>query len=197
MNQFREQRYGEEGYAYGTMPNAFFSQQLERLEKGRILFPAEGEGRNAVYAARKGFESYAFDFSLAGRKKALALAERYNVRIDYRVDQYENVVYPNEFFDAIVLVFAHMPAKKRQQWHRRLATFLRQDGLLIIEGFSKDQLNYRSGGPPVLDMLFSEEELQNDFAGLQLLGLEKRVTILEEGPYHKGEASVISGVFQK
>jgi ubiquinone/menaquinone biosynthesis C-methylase UbiE len=197
MNDFWEMRFGEQGYAYGIEPNAFFSRQLQRLEGGKVLFPAEGEGRNAVYAARKGYEAYAFDFSLAGQKKALALAERYNVNVDYSAAQFETVVYPNEYFDAIVLIFAHMPAQKRQLWHRKLTSFLRKDGLLIIEGFSKDQLQYGSGGPPVLDMLFSEEELIEDFAGLRPLSIKKHQTVLDEGAYHKGEASVVSGVFQK
>ena len=198
MNDFWEQRYSEADYAYGKAPNAFFSQQLQLLKKGaRILFPAEGEGRNAVHAAREGFEVYAFDYSAAGRIKALALAEHYNVRIEYSEEEFENVVYPKEYFDAIVLIFAHMPPQKRRQWHRRLTTFLRKDGLLIIEGFSKDQLHYKSGGPPVHDLLFSEAELLEDFAGLRPLSLEKRLAILDEGHYHKGEASLISGVFKK
>ena len=198
MNEFWEQRYSEVDYAYGTAPNAFFSQQLKRLEGGgKVLFPAEGEGRNAVYAAREGFEVYAFDFSAAGRTKALTLAEQNNVRIEYSIGEFENVVYPKEYFDAIVLIFAHMPPQNRRSWHRRLTTFLRKDGLVIIEGFSKAQLQYKSGGPPAYDLLFSESELLEDFAGLRSLGLETRLAILDEGHYHKGKASLISGVFQK
>lgn len=46
--------------AYGTEPNAFFKAQLDQLTPGRLLLPAEGEGRNAVYAAKKGWEVAAF-----------------------------------------------------------------------------------------------------------------------------------------
>ncbi len=167
------------------------------MPQGRVLFPAEGEGRNAVYAARKGFNVHAFDFSREGQKKALALAVGSGVTIDYRVTTYEEADYPAAWFDAVVLVFAHMPPGKRRQWHRKLAGFLAPGGTLVIEGFSKEQLGYPSGGPRDIEMLYSEEELLLDFEELEVVELEKKVIQLEEGLYHKGPASVIRGQFRK
>lgn len=197
MNEFWEARFGAETYAYGKKPNAWFKEQLNGLPPGKILFPAEGEGRNAVYAAARGHESYAFDPSLEGKKKALALADEHKVSITYHSYAYENATYPPGHFDAIVLVFAHMPAGKRRAWHRKLTGFLKPGGLLIIEGFSKEQLQYGTGGPPDIAMLFSEEELLGDFEELEKVVLLKTLTILDEGPFHKGKASVIRGVFKK
>lgn len=197
MNEFWDSRYSEKGYAYGTEPNEFFRQELGRLSKGKILFPAEGEGRNAVYAARKGFDVYAFDFSNEGKKKALNLANQYGVDIRYQVDTFDSALFPDEYFDVIVLVFAHMPPHKRQQWHRKVAGFLKPGGTLILEGFSKDQLQFGSGGPPTIEMLFSTDELRKDFTDLQVVSLDKKIVQLNEGPYHQGDASVIRGVFRK
>jgi len=75
MIDFWNARYAAAEYAYGTEPNAFFKAQLDQLTPGRLLLPAEGEGRNAVYAAKKGWEVVAFDQSDAGQKKALKLAK--------------------------------------------------------------------------------------------------------------------------
>lgn len=197
MNEFWDSRYSEKGYAYGTEPNEFFRQELGRLSKGKILFPAEGEGRNAVYAARKGFDVYAFDFSNEGKKKALNLANQYGVDIRYQVDTFDSALFPDEYFDVIVLVFAHMPPHKRQQWHRKVAGLLKPGGTLILEGFSKDQLQFGSGGPPTIEMLFSTDELRKDFTDLQVVSLDKKIVQLNEGPYHQGDASVIRGVFRK
>jgi SAM-dependent methyltransferase len=191
MNNFWDQRYSTEEYAYGEKPNQFIQEELAKLNPGRILFPAEGEGRNAVFAADQGWQVWAFDPSTEGRKKALQLAGKHNVEIDYRIATYENMDYPKNFFDCIVLVFAHMAPHQRNRVHQKLAGLLKPGGHLILEGFSKEQLNYPSGGPRNYDMLFSEEELQHDFSGLSKLSITKTETYLEEGLFHQGPASVI------
>ncbi len=85
MRDFWNVRYSEEIYAYGTAPNVFFSSELKKLPPGKALFPAEGEGRNAVYAATCGWNVIAFDQSEAGKEKALQLAAKKGVEIDYAV----------------------------------------------------------------------------------------------------------------
>lgn len=192
-----DDRYGTEEYAYGIQPNQYFKQQLGNVKGKKILFPAEGEGRNAVYAAIKGHKVSAFDPSTEGKNKALLLAEDNKVSIEYMNRGYEDVQYPVNYFDAIVLIFAHMPPEKRTPWHQKLITFLKPGGLIIIEGFSKEQLKYGTGGPPVEAMLFSKEELKHDFARMKIVSLEKEVRDLDEGIYHQGQAAVIHGVFEK
>ena len=75
-------RYSNEEFAYGENPNNYLKEQLEKLPAGNILFPAEGEGRNAVFAAKLGWAVSAFDISDKGKKKALQLAAKNNVNID-------------------------------------------------------------------------------------------------------------------
>ncbi len=87
---FWNERYAEDKYAYGIEPNDFVKQELQKLKPGKILFPAEGEGRNAVYAAQLGFDVYAFDPSEEGRRKALKLARENNVNINYQLAGYSN-----------------------------------------------------------------------------------------------------------
>ena len=73
MKEFWNDRYAKETYVYGTSPNAFFKEQLRLLDVGTILLPAEGEGRNAVYAAKLGWDVYAFDYSAHAHHKAIKL----------------------------------------------------------------------------------------------------------------------------
>lgn len=190
-NDFWNERYAIEDYAYGTEPNQFLKNELESLKPGKILFPAEGEGRNAVYAARRGFDVYAFDPSLEGRKKAIVLAETNAVSIDYQLAAYEDAQYAVNSFDVLVLTFCHMPLSKREDIHKKLISFLKPGGKLILEGFSKDQINNNTGGPRDVEMLFSEKELRSDFSSLQSISVSEQTTLLNEGLYHKGEASVI------
>ena len=191
------QRYAESEYVYGTNPNEFFKQELDKLVPGKILLPAEGEGRNAVYAAEKGWNVAAFDQSDEGRKKALRLAAERGVTIEYQIRDLETNDYPVDHFDAIALVFVHTPALKRQQIHHNLIRFLKPGGTLILIGYSKEQLQYNSGGPKEASMLFSQDELKEDFSDLHDVSIEKLVSEVEEGDFHRGKASVIQMVAVK
>lgn len=191
MNNFWNERFGNKYYAYGTEPNQFFKEQLIKLNPGNILFPAEGEGRNAVYAATMGWQVSAFDPSIEGKRKAELLALKNGVSIDYRIDDYEFVEFPCESFDCIALVFAHMNPVKREEYHKKLISFLKPRGTLILEGFSKNQINNKTGGPRDIDMLFSEKEMEFDFSSLSKLNITETEAVLNEGPFHQGLASVI------
>ena len=191
MTEFWNERYATEEYAYGTEPNRFFETELEKPAPGKILFPAEGEGRNAVFAAKLGWQVTAFDPSIEGKRKAEKLAVENGISIDYQIDNYENVSFPANHFDCIVLIFAHMHPLKRNEYHQKLMSSLKPGGVLILEGFSKKQIVNNSGGPRDIDMLFSKEELKSDFASFSELTISETEVILNEGPFHQGIAAVI------
>lgn len=192
MKEMWNERYSREEYAYGEEPNAFFRSCLDRIATpGRILLPAEGEGRNAVYAARQGWEIEAFDISEAGREKALRLADRHGVHMEYQVAGYETARIETGAYDAVALIFAHIHESKRRSAHQRLASCLAPGGQMILEAYSKEQLRYGTGGPPGEALLYAVDELREDFAGLQVLQLEKTEAEIHEGRYHHGLASVI------
>jgi len=191
MEEFWNQRYAEEGYAYGTRPNDFFKSQLDELKPGKLLLPAEGEGRNAVYAASKGWNVYAFDSSSEAKKKADKLAERLSVNIKYKVSNFNDLTYKEDYFDAIALIFAHFPAQDRRLYHQKLQHYLKKDGILILEGFSKNQFSRSSGGPKNIEMLFSRDQLRRDFNKIRKAKITETEVMLNEGIFHQGIASVI------
>ncbi|MDD5185864.1 MAG: class I SAM-dependent methyltransferase [Paludibacter sp.] len=189
MEDIWNQRYAQEEYVYGVNPNEFYKEELSKLQPGKILFPAEGEGRNAVYAAIKGWDVVAFDSSEEAKKKAEKLAEKNNVRLNYQTASIEEFEYDENSFDAIVLIYVH--TMNREQNHQKLLRMLKPGGVIILEGFSKEQLMNNSGGPRNSEMLFSEEELTRDFNDLKEKQITKTETELNEGQLHKGKASVI------
>ena len=197
-----EDRYGQDEYAFGIEPNEYLKNQLYKIEPGKILFPAEGEGRNAVFAAKKGWTVSAFDISANGRTKALKLAQESNVTIDYRIGEFPDLGYENAQFDVIALIYAHFPAAIRSEYHQLADTYLRKGGIIIIESFSKNHLQYRErnekvGGPKDLDSLFSIEEIKFDFQQYDIIELAEEVIDLQEGIYHNGQGSVIRFVGRK
>jgi len=197
MNNFWNERYAAEDYAYGTEPNAFLKEQLQQLQPGKILFPGEGEGRNAVFAAQMGWEVTAFDSSSEGKAKAERLAKSKSVEIDYQLKAYHEANFQAESFDALVLIYTHIPAQMRREYHQKFAHFLKPGGHLILEGFSKEQIHNSTGGPKDINMLWSPEELEGDFAALSTLKIELVETELQEGEFHKGKADVIRAVGTK
>lgn len=195
--EFWDQRYAEKGFVYGHQPNFFFCKELGKLQPGRLLLPGEGEGRNAVFAARRGWEVVAFDQSREGQRKALELAAQKKARIRYEVTTIDNFEATPESFDCLALIFVHFPSGERRQVHQKLMTYLKPGGTMIMEVFSKDQLGRKSGGPQHLDFLYSKEDLREDFSVLATLDLEETETELKEGRYHEGMASVIRVIGKK
>lgn len=190
MKNFWNQRYEEEHYAYGLLPNRFFKEELDRLPAGSLLLPAEGEGRNAVYAAKKGWDVTAFDFSPAAKAKAERLADSQSAKISFHVTDVMNFSTEMQF-DTIALIYAHFPVSIRLHAHKHLIQFLKPQGHIIFEAFSKEQLGNSSGGPKDLEMLFSISELKKEFPTLEFLTLKEDLIELKEGLFHRGTASVI------
>lgn len=196
------ERYSNDEFAYGEEGNVYLQEQLQKIDKGSILFPAEGEGRNAVYAAVQGWNVSAFDISIEGKNKAMQLAKKNNVQIEYSVGFLDELKFKEKSFDVIALIYAHFPAEIKSHYHKILNTFLKNNGIIIFEAFSKKHLEYNSkndkiGGPKELGMLFSIEELKNDFPNYEVLVLEEKEIELHEGLYHNGLGSVIRFVGRK
>lgn len=193
MKQFWNQRYSDKAYAYGTEPNAFFKSQLDQRPPGRILLPAEGEGRNAVYAATLGWDVVAFDQSEAGKKKAMQLAEAKQTSISYRIvdamDFNEETT-----FDLIFYGFFHVPPTVLLPIYTNLNKFVRPGGTLVLEGFSTKNLGRGSGGPQNEAMLFSTSRVKSLLHDFKALEVWEEEVILDEGRFHQGSASVIRAI---
>lgn len=188
---FWNQRYAAENYVYGEAPNAFFKAQIDNLKPGKMLLPLEGEGRNAVYAAKLGWQVDCFDFSSSGKTKAEALALKHGVQISYQVCDFRDFYWPAQHYDLVGLFYAHLPDESRKQFHQQIIPTLDIGGLLLFEAFDKKQLGKTSGGPQQLDMLYSEDLLHADFSTLRNRVIEQKKVLLQEGPGHTGEAEVL------
>ncbi len=196
-------RYASTDYAYGKAPNTFFKSVLDKHHfAGKILLPAEGEGRNAVYAAQKGLEVFAFDTSIEGQKKAFKLAIEQNVTINYEVGEFFELELIKEKFDVAALIYAHFPPLILTKYYQKVAELIQPNGFLILEGFSTRHLSLRAanpkvGGPGMIEMLFSEDTIKNNFPNFEIIQLEEVEVELKEGLYHNGIGKVIRFVGKK
>lgn len=191
MNDFWDNRYSSEESVYGTDPNEFFKSEIDKLPTGKLLTLAEGEGRNGIYAASIGWEVDAVDFSKVAKKKALKLASEKNVKIHYTVSDLADFFPPENTYDVVSVIFMHLNPGLSKKVHKRAKDSLKKGGKIILEVYHKEQLGRNSGGPQDSDMLYSMEQIQENFRGLKTERLTKEVIDLYESKFHYGEAVVI------
>ena len=202
MKQKWDERYKETEFAYGTEPNLFFKEWLPKFEPGKILMPADGEGRNGVFAAQLNWSVTSFDLSAEGQLKALKLAKENNVSLEYSVGDLEELEFEKNSFDAIGLIYAHFSAEAKSKLHQKLNTYLKPGGIIIFEAFSKSHFHFKKqnpkvGGPDNIDDLFSKEEILADFKNYEILLLAEEEIVLNEGKFHIGTGFVIRFVGRK
>lgn len=196
---FWDQRFAEPGFKYGTEPNAFLHDQAHRLSPAsQVLVPGDGEGRNGVWLATQGHGVTSVDSSAVGLQKAQALAVSRGAVLRTELVDLADWQPPEASFDALVLIYTHLPATFRQTAHRRLAQGLREGAWVLLEAFHPAQLAYTSGGPKDADMLYSPEQISADFGGLiqPVLTWHGQIT-LAEGPGHQGLAHVTRWIGQR
>ncbi|WKV12107.1 class I SAM-dependent methyltransferase [Marivirga harenae] len=197
MKEFWNERYAKEEFIYGTEPNEFFRDVLAVLPIGKIILPCDGEGRNAVYAAKKGWEVNAFDFSPSAKEKARALAKQEMVYPVFEVADMREKDFKEDSADVVALIYAHFPAELRKIAHQKAVKWLKPGGKLILEAFNPKQMENASGGPKNIDMLYTEEMLSKDFEDLNIEKLEVLEINLSEGNFHQGKADVIRLIAEK
>jgi SAM-dependent methyltransferase len=197
MKAIWNERYQKKDFQYGTQPNDFMSAEIKLLSPSRILFPGAGEGRDAVFAAKLGWETHAFDLSEQGQIKALRLASEQKTHIHFNVADASLVKFPLDSFDVIALTYFHLPLEERLPFYERCVSWLKPGGFILLEGFTKKQLGLNSGGPKNIEWLFSAKELEKEFPGLHIVMNEEKQRVLDEGPLHQGIAEVVQFKAQK
>ncbi len=198
MNQqeFWNGKFSKADYFYGINPNDFLASNIELLKNHqKLLCLGEGEGRNAIFFAKNGFEVSAIDASNLGLEKLQnrAIQEKLDIKtICMDLNFWET----DEKYDGIVASYLHMYKDEREELFKKIEDSLNINAYFIAEFFSTKQLNYNSGGPKDLDLLYSLEDFQNYFNSCKK-DIKEEIVILDEGIGHQGEACVIRVVIQK
>ncbi|MCS7079055.1 MAG: class I SAM-dependent methyltransferase [Chloracidobacterium sp.] len=187
------------GYGLGEAPNAFLASQAYRLQPGwKALAVADGEGRNGVWLAEQGLDVFSVDVSPVAQDRARQLAARRGVAVAFACADLLTLALPEAEFDVVVAIFiqfAGPPA--RDELFVKLKRALRPGGLFLLEGYRTEQLNYRTGGPPCVENLYTEEFIRTTFADFEVLHLASRDAVLEEGTAHRGMSALLDLVARK
>jgi SAM-dependent methyltransferase len=187
------QRYALDDYIFGLAPNDWLREQAPALPTaGRVLCVADGEGRNSVWLAQQGQQVDAFDIAELGVAKARKLAADAQVTVNYSVADCDHWSWPVEAYDVVVAVFVQFgdPAM-RERLFANMVRALRPGGLLLVQGYTPKQLEYKTGGPPMLSHLYTADMLRSVFADLQIVELREYEAELTEGSQHRGLSALV------
>lgn len=197
-----DQRYGQADYLFGVEPNAFLAGQRHRLAAGqRALAVADGEGRNGVWLAEQGLDVTSVDISPIAVSKAARLAKERGVTIKAEVADLLDWWWPRAAFDVVVAIFIQFatPAERRRLFGLMAASLV-PGGLLLLEGYRREQLDYGTGGPGDVRQLYSANQIRAElegWAGLQIEWLDAYDADLAEGTLHVGRSALIDVVARK
>lgn len=197
VNMDWDERYSEAGFAYGESPNDYLVSVTQEVTGKQVLSLAEGEGRNAVYLAKQGYEVTAVDSSGIGLEKAQALAQKSQVNIKTVVADLADFMPGIEQWDAVVSIFCHLPTTIREQLHKKVIAALRPGGVLILEAYRPQQLEFATGGPGDAGLMMTLEQLEKELHGLTFEIAHEIERDVIEGKYHHGRAAVVQILARK
>lgn len=187
-------RYNTADYVYGESPNDFLARHCSRIPKGKVLCLAEGEGRNAVFLARQGYQVTAVDASDVGLNKAQKLADKHGVNIHCVHADLANYELGDNQWEGIVAIFCHLPPEIRQRVHGQIHGALKRGGVFLLEAYTPRQLKFGTGGPGNIAMLMDKRALQSELEGLEFEHLQELERDVVEGTFHTGRAAVIQAI---
>jgi 2-polyprenyl-3-methyl-5-hydroxy-6-metoxy-1,4-benzoquinol methylase len=193
-----DKRFSTPDYVFGEEPNAFLVSQAALLGKGQALAIADGEGRNSVWLARQGLSVDAFDFSAPAIAKAQALAAKHQVKVNFSCSAWQDFDWQPGRYDLVAGIFFQFATPdERAVLFEKIKGSLKPGGLLIIQGYGKNQLKYNTGGPGKLDHLYDEDLLRQAFAGFEVQVCETYETSITEGAGHSGMSALVGFVARK
>jgi cyclopropane fatty-acyl-phospholipid synthase-like methyltransferase len=199
MKELWNERFGGEEYFYGTKPNAFLASQAHLLKPGQFaLSAADGEGRNGVWLTEQGLDVLAVDFSEKALQKSRKLAESRGVALQTELADLYTWNWGENRFDVIVAIFIQFASPlQRPALHQAIQRALKPGGLLLLQGYTPKQLEFKTGGPSNRDNLYTAADLRQDFAAMEILQLREHEMVISEGPGHSGMSALVDMVARK
>jgi 2-polyprenyl-3-methyl-5-hydroxy-6-metoxy-1,4-benzoquinol methylase len=198
--QFWNERFDKAEFIFGKEPNEYLVEKTQQyLKPGqKVLCIADGEGRNGVWLAKQGMQVIGFDASDIALAKAKQFAKENQVEVEYSFSDTDSFAWHANTYDAVIGIFIQFadPAM-RERIFQKTYEALNPGGLFILQGYTPKQLEYKTGGPSLIEHLYTDElirELTKGFEVLELVSYEKE---LSEGPRHTGMSAILGLVAKK
>ena len=164
----------------------------------QVLCVADGEGRNSVWLAEQGLKVDAFDIAATGVAKARELAAQRGVTVNFAVADCDAYAWPDAALDGVAAIFVQFADPDlRARLFANMVRSLKPGGWLVLQGYTPRQLDYRTGGPPLVSHLYTESLLREAFSELDIDTLREYEAELAEGSGHHGRSALIGMVARR
>jgi len=193
------ERFAGPGFLFGTEPARFLLDHQDRLKPGAsALAVADGEGRNSVYMAKRGLRVTAFDSSDVAVNKARGLAATNNVDVNYQVADIDGWSWKEAAHELVVAIFIQFAGPDfRDSIFAGIKKTLKPGGVLLLHGYTPKQIAFGTGGPGIVENLYTLEMLNSAFADMDILHVDAYEREINEGEGHCGMSALIDMVARK
>lgn len=198
--QFWNERFDKEEFIFGKEPNEYLVEKVNQYLKknDKILCIADGEGRNGVWLAKQGMKVVGFDASDIALAKAKQFAKENQVDIEYSFSDTDSFFWGENVYDAVVGIFIQFAdPEMRERIFQQTYQSLKPGGIFILQGYTPKQLEYKTGGPSLIEHLYTEELIRGLAKGFEILELVSYEKELSEGPRHTGMSAILGLVAKK
>jgi len=198
--QFWNQRFNKEEFIFGKEPNEYLTLQTINYLKpnDKVLCIADGEGRNGVWLAKQGIKVVGFDTSDVALKKAKQFAKDNQVEVEYSFSDTDSFTWHKNAYDAVIGIFIQFAdPQMRKRIFQQTYMALKPGGFFILQGYTPKQLVYKTGGPSLIEHLYTEEMIRDLASEFQILDLRCYEKELNEGARHAGMSALLGLVAKK
>ncbi|HKL54863.1 MAG: SAM-dependent methyltransferase [Roseovarius sp.] len=187
-----EERFATPEYVFGREPAAFLLDHADLLTPGATaLSVADGEGRNSVFMAEQGMRVTALEFSPSAIAKARALAADKGQSVSFQEVDVLDHDWPDQY-DLVAGIFIQFVGPdERPGLFAGMKRSVAPGGLILLHGYTPKQVEYGTGGPPDPANMYTEDLLQDSFAGWEILLCESYERDIREGRGHAGRSALI------
>ena len=197
---FWNERFDKEEFIFGEEPNKYLVQKATEYLKphDKVLCIADGEGRNGVWLAKQGMQVVGFDASDIALSKAKQFAKDHQVEVEYSFSDTDSFAWHAETYDAVIAIFIQFadPAMRERIFQKTYET-LKLGGIFILQGYTPKQLEYKTGGPSLIEHLYTEELIRDLTKDFKILELDNYEQELNEGARHAGMSALLGLVAKK
>jgi len=172
-----DRKYAENEQLWAVTPNRTFAAEAAHLPPTRALDLACGEGRHAVWLAKRGWRVTAIDFSEVAIGRARARASREGVEIDFRTVDLLDFKPEEHAFDLVLVLFLQLPTDERRLVLGGAARALAPGGTFLLVGHDLTNLAEGAGGPSDPAVLYTPDDIVDELPGLEI---EKAERVLRE-----------------
>ena len=181
MRSLWDARYEAKGALWGAEPNQFLAEIAEVLEPGTALDLGCGQGRNSLWLASRGFEVTGLDLSSVAIEQAKAVAAELDLDASFESVDLTTWDPAGRVWDLVVLTYLHLSHERRPVVHAAARRAVAPGGRLAVIAHHLDNFENGVGGPPVPELLFTEQQLAGDFSNLKILRNQKVIRTTDEG----------------